>query len=347
MAQAAKFIQFMTMSAQGESTWAPDLVLVPSLTGYTVRPSVLTTPAAQSGFAAIQQIMTPAAPAAASTRRTSPPTVLDNSLLELARGSITPQALGSQAAAAVGQRTVPAAVTSRTDMVRPGALLHEPAPGRAVSPARRGAAPPRRAGSGARPDPRADLPGPDARPLRRLLRLRLRLPRPDEPENVDLSFSGATAAGWRNFQLVLTDPLFWKSIENNLLFAAVQIAVALTLGFFLGVSLSSGVRFRRFFYIAFLLPSLVPLPLFATVFGQMIQTNGGAINQALHDVGLGALAQDWTGQSDSGLRRGVHPADLPHRPADHVLHRGPDHGEHRRCSRRRRSTGPAAARCTG
>ncbi len=94
---------------------------------------------------------------------------------------------------------------------------------------------------------------------------------------------------------MLTDPLFWKSIENNLLFAAVQIAVALTLGFFLGVSLSSGVRFRRFFYIAFLLPSLVPLSLFATVFGQMIQTNGGALNQALHDVGLGALAQDWTG----------------------------------------------------
>lgn len=114
-------------------------------------------------------------------------------------------------------------------------------------------------------------------------------------ENVDLSFSGATYAGWRNFQLVLTDPLFWKSIENNLLFAAVQIAIALTLGFFLAVSLSSGVRFRRFFYIAFLLPSLVPLSLFATVFGQMIQTNGGALNQTLHDVGLGSLAQDWTG----------------------------------------------------
>ena len=114
-------------------------------------------------------------------------------------------------------------------------------------------------------------------------------------ENVDLSFSGATSAGWRNFQLVLTDPLFWKSIENNLLFAAVQIAVALTLGFFLAVSLSSGVRFRRFFYIAFLLPSLVPLSLFATVFGQMIQTNGGALNQTLSDLGLGSLAQDWTG----------------------------------------------------
>jgi raffinose/stachyose/melibiose transport system permease protein len=118
-------------------------------------------------------------------------------------------------------------------------------------------------------------------------------------ENVDLSFSGATAVGWRNFYLVLTDPLFWKSIENNLLFAVVQIAIALTLGFSIAVSLSSGVRFRRFFYIAFLLPSLVPLSLFATVFGQMIQTNGGAFNQTLQDIGLGSLAQDWTGNQTS------------------------------------------------
>ena len=147
-------------------------------------------------------------------------------------------------------------------------------------------------------------------------------------ENVDLSFSGATAAGWRNFQLVLTDPLFWKSIENNLLFAAVQIAVALTLGFFLAVSLSSGVRFRRFFYIAFLLPSLVPLSLFATVFGQM---HPDQRRRAQPDPARRRARRARPGldrEPDSGLRRGLHAADLPHRPADHVLHGGPDHGEH-------------------
>jgi ABC-type sugar transport system permease subunit len=139
--------------------------------------------------------------------------------------------------------------------------------------------------------------GPDARPLRVYYVYAPVFLGQTSRENVDLSFSGATAAGWRNFQLVLTDPLFWKSIENNLLFAAVQIAAALTLGFFIAVSLSSGVRFRRFFYIAFLLPSLVPLSLFATVFGQMIQTNGGALNQALH-ASAGALPR--TGQ---GIRQ--------------------------------------------
>ena len=118
-------------------------------------------------------------------------------------------------------------------------------------------------------------------------------------KSVDLSFTGATDIGRRNFQLVLTDPVFWRDIGNNLLFAAVSIALSLTLGFFLAVSLASGVRARKFFFVVFLLPSLIPMSLFATVFGQLIQTNGGAINQTLRAVGLGVLAQDWTGNTGS------------------------------------------------
>jgi raffinose/stachyose/melibiose transport system permease protein len=118
-------------------------------------------------------------------------------------------------------------------------------------------------------------------------------------KNVDLSFTGATDVGFQNFRLVLTDPLFWHALGNNLVFGAVQIVVALTLGFFLAVSLASGVRFRRFFHVVFLLPSLIPLVLFATVFGQMLQTKAGAVNQTLRSAGLGALAQDWLGNEPS------------------------------------------------
>jgi raffinose/stachyose/melibiose transport system substrate-binding protein len=81
VAQAAKFIRFMTMTQQGESTWAPDLVLVPSLNGS----------AAQSGYATIQRIID-----AGGSGRGEYPTnftsdVLDNSLLQVARGQISPQ----------------------------------------------------------------------------------------------------------------------------------------------------------------------------------------------------------------------------------------------------------------
>lgn len=191
-------------------------------------------------------------------------------------------------------------MSAHTHAVRPGAVLADPRPAGPDTGAgrgtRRGSAPARRARR------RALIPA--ALFLAPMLALygvyylyAFVFLGQTSTETVNLSFSGATGVGLRNFQLVLTDPLFWQSIENNLLFAAAQIAVALTLGFFLAVSLSSGVRLRRFFYVAFLLPSLIPISLFATVFGQMLQTNDGAINQSLRTVGLGFLAQDWTGNT--------------------------------------------------
>jgi raffinose/stachyose/melibiose transport system substrate-binding protein len=92
VAQDAKFIQFMTMGA-GVPTWAQDLVLVPSETGYTIDQSVLTTPEAQQGFAAIEQVMTAPGSGRGAYNTTFTSTVLDNALLDLARGKITPQAL--------------------------------------------------------------------------------------------------------------------------------------------------------------------------------------------------------------------------------------------------------------
>ncbi|NUR84366.1 MAG: sugar ABC transporter permease [Nonomuraea sp.] len=113
-------------------------------------------------------------------------------------------------------------------------------------------------------------------------------------KQASLLFTDVTGVGLRNFALVLTDPAFHTAVLNNLLFAAVSIAAALTLGFFLAVSLASGVRLRRLFYAVFLLPSLIPLSLFATVFGRMLETDDGALNQVLRHVGLD---QDWLGST--------------------------------------------------
>jgi raffinose/stachyose/melibiose transport system substrate-binding protein len=93
-AQAAKFIQFMTMG-DGVSTWAQDLVLVPSKVGYTIDQSVLTTPEAQQGFAAIQQVIDTPGSGRGSYNTTFTSTVLDNALLDLARGKTTPQDLAN------------------------------------------------------------------------------------------------------------------------------------------------------------------------------------------------------------------------------------------------------------
>ena len=114
-------------------------------------------------------------------------------------------------------------------------------------------------------------------------------------QQVDLSFTDIVDVGWNNFRLVLTDDYFRRAIINNFVIAGVWTAAALTIAFFIAMSLASGVRLRRFFYIVFLLPSLIPLSLFATVFGRMLETDSGAVNQVMRALGLARFAQDWLG----------------------------------------------------
>ncbi|WP_147305634.1 carbohydrate ABC transporter permease [Agromyces sp. Root1464] len=114
-------------------------------------------------------------------------------------------------------------------------------------------------------------------------------------ERVGLTFRNAVDVGMQNFVLVLEDPTFQRSLINTIVFGLFSVLVALTLGFILAMMLASGVRMRRLFYTVFLLPSLIPMSLFATVFSRMLETRDGAINDGLRNLGLGFLAQDWLG----------------------------------------------------
>jgi len=114
-------------------------------------------------------------------------------------------------------------------------------------------------------------------------------------QRLDLSFVDPVNVGFQNYWLILTDDTFIRAVFNNLIFAGVSILASLTLGFFVAMMLATGARLNRFMYVIFLLPSLIPLSLFASVFGRMLETQSGAINQGLQAIGLGALQQDWLG----------------------------------------------------
>lgn len=110
---------------------------------------------------------------------------------------------------------------------------------------------------------------------------------------LSMALTNGTFVGLRNFELLLTDPRFLGAFLNNMIFAATSIAAGLTIGFFIAVSLSTGVRGRSFFYAVFLLPALMPMALVASVFRTMLEARFGAVNLFLNDIGLSALAQNW------------------------------------------------------
>lgn len=120
---------------------------------------------------------------------------------------------------------------------------------------------------------------------------------------VSITFFNSVDVGWRNYEQLITDPVFIRAIVNNLLFATISVVVALTVAFFIATALATGVRAKRLFYLLFLLPALMPLSLVATIFGSMLTERTGVLNETLRAVGLGALAQPWLTQP--GLAFGV------------------------------------------
>lgn len=120
---------------------------------------------------------------------------------------------------------------------------------------------------------------------------------------VSITFFDSVDVGWRNYEQLVTNPVFLRAILNTFAFAAISILAALTIGFFIAVALAAGVRAKRLFYLIFLLPTLMPISLVATLFGSMLAERFGLVNETLRAAGLGTLAQPWL--TKPGLAFGV------------------------------------------
>jgi ABC-type sugar transport system permease subunit len=100
--------------------------------------------------------------------------------------------------------------------------------------------------------------------------------------------------GLENFRLTLTDPTFQTALEHNArLLLAVPVLVLLAL--LVSVLLFEALRGWRFHRATIFLPYVLPIPVVAVIFGQMLQLDGLA-NKALRGIGLGRFAFDWLGQ---------------------------------------------------
>ena len=109
----------------------------------------------------------------------------------------------------------------------------------------------------------------------------------------DITQSSSTFVGLQNYELVLSHDVFWTALFNTVAFSIIAIIAGLTIGFFLAVVLATRPRGSRFLYAIFLLPSLMPMSLVASVFAVMLESRFGFVNEGLRAIGLGGLAQRW------------------------------------------------------
>lgn len=99
--------------------------------------------------------------------------------------------------------------------------------------------------------------------------------------------------GFRNYQLALSDELFWIALKNNLrLFLCVPLltGISLVIAAILYNKIWGWRVYRSFIFV----PYILAIPVVGIVFSYLLQYNG-VINMLLKQIGMPGLASDWLG----------------------------------------------------
>jgi ABC-type sugar transport system permease subunit len=105
--------------------------------------------------------------------------------------------------------------------------------------------------------------------------------------------------GLRNYDLVLSQDLFWESVQHNLLLLlAVPVMVVWSL--LISVVLYERIKGWKLYRIVLFMPYILAIPIIAVVMKKMFQFSG-PVNEVLRWLGLDFLALDWIGSSNVAL----------------------------------------------
>ena len=102
------------------------------------------------------------------------------------------------------------------------------------------------------------------------------------------SFIRKGAMTVRNYELVLTDTIFWKSIwvtfKFNIIITPVQILISIAMALLVNQKLKGIAGFRSIYY----LPVTISMPVACMLWNLMLNPSTGVINSILNAIGIGA-----------------------------------------------------------
>jgi ABC-type sugar transport system permease subunit len=110
-----------------------------------------------------------------------------------------------------------------------------------------------------------------------------------------------TFVGLANFIAVLKDPIFYTAVSNSLIWGTVGPAIEITTAAGLAFTVYYRLPLYRFYRVAWFTPILVSGVIIGIVFRWIFNYDWGLVNVALRAVGLGTLALNWLGRTDTPL----------------------------------------------
>jgi sn-glycerol 3-phosphate transport system permease protein len=115
-------------------------------------------------------------------------------------------------------------------------------------------------------------------------------PRPGRP---------ATWIGWDNYQAMAADPVFWQSLNNNLLFALGTIPTSMALALAMALLVNGTLRGRAFLRLSYFTPTILPMIAVANIWLFFYTPGYGLLEQVTGLLGL--PSHNWLGSRDTAL----------------------------------------------
>src|SRR6187200_149848 len=94
--------------------------------------------------------------------------------------------------------------------------------------------------------------------------------------------------GFGNYQSLLSDPIFWKAIQNTLYYAILVVPLQMALGLFLAVIVNQKIRGQTFFRAAFYFPAIASSAAITVLWIFLLQPDG-LFNEIRGAIGLNPL----------------------------------------------------------
>jgi multiple sugar transport system permease protein len=105
--------------------------------------------------------------------------------------------------------------------------------------------------------------------------------------------SGLHWVGFRNYERIIHDEVFWQSLRNSVYYTVLVIPSVLVTGIGLAALLNRQIRFRALFLVLLVVPSVASTVAASVIWSYLLQFDGGLFNQLLGLVGINPV--NWLG----------------------------------------------------
>jgi sn-glycerol 3-phosphate transport system permease protein len=109
----------------------------------------------------------------------------------------------------------------------------------------------------------------------------------------------AAFIGLDQYRTMLADPIFWRALENNLVYALITVPVAIALALAMALWVKGHIRGRAALRLAFFTPTILPMVAAANIWLFFYTPDYGLLNQIIRLFGFGSV--NWLGSPATAL----------------------------------------------